>query len=62
MKHEAVVSFEKNSETTVKATRKVRRRNAPGIIERMEIRRAEDIETDIYLRDMLEKRFGVPLY
>lgn len=63
-KHGAVgvLSVEKNGNNTVKTTRKIHRRNTPGVVERMEIRRAEDIETDLYLRDMLEKRFGVPLY
>lgn len=62
-KNMSVVSFEKgNAAGAMKTTAKVRRIIVPGIIEKAEIRRCDDIETDLYVRNIMEKRFGVPLY
>lgn len=60
MKKEAIVTFERKDYGTVKTT-KTRRKNIPGIIERQEINRAESIESDLWLKDLVDKYSWYPI-
>ena len=56
-----VVTFEKNGKESIKKTRKEKRYNTPGCIEREENYRADLIETDVYLHSLAEKNLWYPM-
>lgn len=57
----AIVSFEKVNGAKVKMNTKARRQHLPGRIEREEIARCKEIETDVYLHQLAEKNLWYPM-